>query len=121
VPSPAVVPPLALVPLPVNRTNALSSLSIGNDHVPVILPFSAVDVAGDRSGVVLGLQARDFVRSGPGAGELDECQRVASAVADVNRLLLLGFSAFALAGGLGLGGGDGGCESEEGERKDRAP
>jgi hypothetical protein len=31
-------------------------------------------------------------------------------------LLLIGLAALAVAGGIGLRGSDGGCESEEGER-----
>src|SRR5579863_6175255 len=44
----------------------------GDDHVPAVLLFSAADVAGDSSDVILGLQSRHFVGIGPGARELDE-------------------------------------------------
>src|SRR5271157_2292091 len=87
----------------------------GNDHVPVVLRFSAAHIAADGSGVVLGLQARHFERRGPGASKLDQRQRVPGAVAHVHRLLLIGFAAFAIAADLGLRGGDGGCDGNKRE------
>src|ERR1017187_1596351 len=68
----------------------------GDDHVPAVLPFFAADIAGDDCGLVLGFQARHFEGRGPGARQLEEHQCVAGAVADVDRLLLIGLAAFAI-------------------------